>query len=141
MGAGGVFRSLGHSHNNYMNLRDFFPKKICTPSPLKKKKKKVHLLKWNWHYLFKFNNGNTRTMCEICSKLTTSLTSLQCLYCWLGTISLWRVSIVDFEQIDAGWVSERGIRQQLGICWLTFGLDNKLTPYGLESSAQSKVPL
>ena len=51
------------------------------------------------------------------------------------------VSIVDFEQIDAGWVSERGIRQQLGICWLTFGLDNKLTPSGLESSAQSKVPL
>ena len=32
-------------------------------------------------YLLKFNNGNTKTMCEICSKLTIkSLTSLWCLY-------------------------------------------------------------
>ena len=25
-------------------------------------------------YLFKVNNGNTRTLCEICSKLTTKIT-------------------------------------------------------------------
>ena len=36
------------------------------------------------NYLFKFNNGNFRTMCEIYSKLTLktmmSLMSFQCLY-------------------------------------------------------------
>ena len=38
-----------------------------------KKKKKKTKKKKNTHnglYLFKDNNGNTRTMCEICSKLT-----------------------------------------------------------------------
>ena len=33
-------------------------------------------------YLFKVNNRNNRTMCEICSKLTIKIsTSLWCLYC------------------------------------------------------------
>ena len=33
-------------------------------------------------YLFKVNNGNTRTMCEICTKLTikSPMTSFWCLY-------------------------------------------------------------
>ena len=60
-------------------------------------------------YLFKFNNGNTRTMCEICSKLTiqTSNTSIDivlesllltlnkfhtlfwCFHCWLWISKCW----------------------------------------------------
>ena len=40
--------------------------------------------------LFKVNNGNIRTMCEICSKLTK--------YCS-------RVSIVDLKQVNSGWVT------------------------------------
>ena len=41
-------------------------------------------------YLFKVNNRNTRTRCEICSKLTyfTPCSS---------------ISIVSFEQVNAGW--------------------------------------
>ena len=62
-------------------------------------------------YLFKVNNGNTRTVCEICSKitiktpLTTLLMSLWCLYLYLwADLTHWSgVSIVDFEQINAGW--------------------------------------
>ena len=40
-------------------------------------------------YLFKVSNGNTRTMCEICSKLT------------IKTPERVTVSIVDFEQVNA----------------------------------------
>ena len=40
--------------------------------------------------LFKVNNGNIRTMCEICSKLTKYCSS---------------VSIVDLKQVNSGWVT------------------------------------
>ena len=49
------------------------------------------------NYMFKVNNRNTRIRCEIFSKLknkdtrTTSLTSCS------------SVSIVNFEQVNAGW--------------------------------------
>ena len=44
-------------------------------------------------YMFKVNNGNTRTMCEICSKLTIKTTERRhifhtlfwCYHCWLWT--------------------------------------------------------
>ena len=52
---------------------------------------------WNYPagiYFFKVNNENTRTMCEICSKLTTTKTPER---------SHWRrsgVFVVNFEQIS-----------------------------------------
>ena len=49
-------------------------------------------------YLFKFNNVNTRTMCEICSKLT--ITTLE-----RRQLRLSDVFIVNFKQILHGvWV-------------------------------------
>ena len=50
-------------------------------------------------YMFKVNNRNTRTRCEICSKLTIKTTER-------GTYSTpcSSVSIVNFEQINADWV-------------------------------------
>ena len=62
-------------------------------------------------YLFKVNNRNTRTMCEICSKLTIKTTERRqfwCLYCELWTYFTLcsTVSFVNFEQINAGWVEE-----------------------------------
>ena len=63
-------------------------------------------------YLFKVNNGNTRTMCEICSKLTIKTPERRhrhrfwCLYCelWTDITHCSCVFIVDFEQVNAGWV-------------------------------------
>ena len=60
-------------------------------------------------YLFNVNNGNTKTMCEICSNLTIktperpSMTSLWCLYYQLWTDFTYcsGVCIVDFEQVIA----------------------------------------
>ena len=51
------------------------------------------------NYMFKVNNRNTRTRCEMYSKLTIKIPERR----------LWRllmafVSIVYFEQINAGWV-------------------------------------
>ena len=62
-----------------------------------------HLWPWDYYnshnpaniYLFKVNNGSTRTMCEVCSKVTTKTpvsllkilkrfhTLLSCFHCWL----------------------------------------------------------
>ena len=49
-------------------------------------------------YLLKVNNRNTRTRCEICSKLTINTPERR----------QWRrsgVFIVNFEQVNAGWVA------------------------------------
>ena len=54
-------------------------------------------------YLFKINNENTRTMCEICSKSTVKAPERrQCLYCKIGTdfTPCSGVSIVEFEQVN-----------------------------------------
>ena len=48
-------------------------------------------------YMFKVNNRNTRTRSEICSKLT-----IKTLWTYCTTCS--SVSIVNFEQVNAGWV-------------------------------------
>ena len=45
-------------------------------------------------YLLKVNNRNTRTRCEICSKLTINTPERRHS----------SVSIVNFEQVNAGWV-------------------------------------
>ena len=47
------------------------------------------------NYMFKVNNRNTRTRCEICSKLTKLKLTLKIFY----TCG----SIVNFEQVNAGW--------------------------------------
>ena len=48
-------------------------------------------------YLFKVNNRNTRTMCEICLKLTIKTTER---HHWRRSV----VFIVDSEQVNAGWI-------------------------------------
>ena len=57
--------------------------------------------------MFKVNSGNTRTKCEICSKLTPTA-SFWCLYCYLWTYFTLcsTVSIVNFEHVIADWVLE-----------------------------------
>ena len=51
-------------------------------------------------YLFEVNNGNTRTMCEICSKLTIKTREGSH---WNYT-NCSGVFIVNFEQVNAGWI-------------------------------------
>ena len=61
---------------------------------------------------FKLNNRNTRTRCEICSKLIIKTPERRhWRRCGVFIIKLWTyftpcssVSIVDFEQVNAGWV-------------------------------------
>ena len=48
-------------------------------------------------YLLKGNNRNTRTRCEICSKLTIKTLGRRQ---WCSGVS---VSIVNFEQVNVGW--------------------------------------
>ena len=62
--------------------------------------------------ILKGNNKKTRTRCEICSKLTKKTperrqASLWCLYCLLWTYftPCSDVCIVNFEQVNAVWVS------------------------------------
>ena len=58
-------------------------------------------------HLFKVNNGNTRIMIGICSKLTiqTSERSCWCVYSWLWIDFTYcsGILIVDFEQVNIGW--------------------------------------
>ena len=61
--------------------------------------------------MFKVNNRNTRTRCEICSKLTINMPERRQWRCSgifivnVEHISLCsNVSIVNFEQINAAWV-------------------------------------
>ena len=58
-------------------------------------------------YMFKVNNGNTRTMCEICSKLTIKTTERRH---WRQNDVIYfthcsGVTTVDFEQMNAIWVA------------------------------------
>ena len=50
-------------------------------------------------YMFKVNKRNTRTRCEICSKVIIKTPERRQ---WRQCSS---VSIVNFEQVNAGWVS------------------------------------
>ena len=51
------------------------------------------------NYMFKVNNRNTRTRCEICSKLIIKTPERR--HCLLVPCS--SVSIVNFDQVNAGW--------------------------------------
>ena len=65
------------------------------------------------NYMFGVNNRNTRTMCEICSKLTIKITEQRHRRCsgifivnFKTTFtSCSSVSIVNFGQANAGWDS------------------------------------
>ena len=66
------------------------------------------------NYKFKVNSGNTRARCEICSKLT--IKTLERRYCCCSGVfivsfehisHLVLVSIVNFEQVNAGWGTRR----------------------------------
>ena len=62
-------------------------------------------------YMFKVNIRNTRARCEILSKLKIKTSKWRaffwCLYCYFWTYFIYcsSVSIVDFEQINASWVT------------------------------------
>ena len=52
--------------------------------------------------MFKFNNRNTRTRCEICSNLTIKISEQRRWHLTCFTpCSI--VSIVNFEQVNVGW--------------------------------------
>ena len=59
------------------------------------------------NYMFKVNIRNTMTRCEISSKITikTPVALFWCVYCSLLTYftPCSSVSIVNFEQVNAGW--------------------------------------
>ena len=60
--------------------------------------------------MFKVNNKNTRTRCEICSKVTikTFIVNLEHISHFVLVFLLLicsSVSIVNFEKVNAGWVS------------------------------------
>ena len=68
-------------------------------------------------YLLKVNNNNTRTRCEICSKLTIKtaerrLASFWCLYyqLWTYFTPCSSVSVVNFEYVNTNWVVVTRIR-------------------------------
>ena len=64
------------------------------------------------YLLFKVNNRNTRTMCEICSKLIIKAKeqcqSFRCFYyqLWTYFTPCSSVCIVSFEHVIAGWLSD-----------------------------------
>ena len=72
-------------------------------------------------YLFKVITRDTRTMCETCLKLiikktrTISLTSFWCFYFWFWTnFTHWgSVSIINFEQVNTGWLGATGFKVTL----------------------------
>ena len=85
----------------------------------KKKPKKNETINFYYipagNYMFKVNNRNTRTRCEICSTINMfnnkdtrmmPLASFWCLYCELWTYFLlcFSVSIVNFELVNVCWV-------------------------------------
>ena len=58
------------------------------------------------NYMFKVNNKNTRTRCEICSKLTVTTPEKRTLNIQLLTYftPCSSVSIINFKHVIAGWV-------------------------------------
>ena len=50
------------------------------------------------NYMFKVNNRNTNTKCEIFSKLTIKTPEVA-----IGHYTPLAISIVNFEQVNAGW--------------------------------------
>ena len=55
-------------------------------------------------YMFKVNIRNTRTRCEICSKLTIKTPGVFIVNFWIYFTLCFSVSIVNFEQVIVGWV-------------------------------------
>ena len=53
--------------------------------------------------MFNVNNRNTRTRCEICSKLTTKIPERRHGVVWTYFTPCSSDSIVNFERVNAGW--------------------------------------
>ena len=76
-------------------------------------------------YLFKVSNRNTRTRCEICSKLTIKTpmynkgTSVFWCLDWLWTYFplCFSVSVVSFEHVIAGWEHTSKVSRYHGTIW------------------------
>ena len=109
-------KSWGSSLPNFLYLQNF--QGYLKSDVLEKKFLVWETIEYfNWgvisvgYCMFKVNNKNTRTRCKICSKLTTKTPE------WLdwhrygvSIINFWTcftpcssVSIVNFEQVNAGW--------------------------------------
>ena len=72
-------------------------------------------------YLSRVNYGNTRTKCQICSKLITSM-SLTSFWCWADFTHFSGVSI---EPINAGWVITNKLSQKTFLSWtISFANNN-----------------
>ena len=68
-------------------------------------------------YLFKVNNRNTRTRCEICSKLTIKIQEQREYFTPCSS-----VSIVNFEQVNADWDAKKSwANKPLFEQWLKMG--------------------
>ena len=66
------------------------------------------------NYMLKVNNRNTTTRCEICSKLTKKIPERRQAY-FTPCAS---VSIVNFEQVNAGWSSVSIVNfEQVNASW------------------------
>ena len=72
-------------------------------------------------YLFRVNNGNTRTIWEICSKLTLKTERCYWLRSGIFIVNLTDftycsgIAIVDFEQVNAGWEETRPTQESVDI--------------------------
>ena len=80
-------------------------------------KKKVRKLIWYCYfpdispagiYLFKVNNGNIKTMNEVCSSLIMKTQKL----CFVSFSQISHVSSMNFEQVNADWVKSALLRRR-----------------------------
>ena len=73
------------------------------------------------NYMFKFNNRNTRTRCEICSKLTMKTRERRNALHFTPCSS---VTIVNFDQVSVGWKAVPVLSVRFSIARDTFGTLN-----------------
>ena len=102
--------------NFCINLFSGNVKVFITTTCIKNVKNMILAILWSCPagiYLLKVNNRNTRTRCEICSKLTIKTPERR----------QWRrsgVSIFDFEHVISGWQRLSGNINQLSLQLYTF---------------------
>ena len=101
--------SLFHNADKFVffGFQGAFGHRTSSQKPTKSQKQTHKTYQFNWcrspagSYLFKVNNGNIWTMCEICSQLT-KYSIFNKLWTDFAQYSI--VSIVDFEQVNTGRV-------------------------------------
>ena len=75
------------------------------------------------NYMFKVNDRRIRTRCEIYSKLTIKKPEQSYCYLWTHFTPCSSVSIVNFEQINAGWVLT--LQKLTLLKWMRYIFENK----------------